>query len=57
MQCGLEGQVNNITQPEDVARAIVFLSSPLLAGHLSGTILPIAGGMEGRWLHQPKNSR
>ena len=37
---------------EDVARSIVFLTSPVLAGHLSGTILPIAGGMEGRWLHR-----
>lgn len=48
--------LQKIAQPEDVARAIVFLSSPDLAGHLSGTIMPIAGGMEGRWLHQAKNS-
>jgi 3-oxoacyl-[acyl-carrier protein] reductase len=47
--------LRKIAQPQDVASAIVFLSSPLLAGHLSGTILPIAGGMEGRWLHQPQN--
>lgn len=44
--------LRKIAQPEDVARAIVFLTSPLLAGHLSGTILPVAGGMEGRWLHR-----
>lgn len=49
--------LRKIAQPEDVARAIVFLSSSRLAGHLSGTILPIAGGMEGRWLHQPQNPR
>lgn len=48
--------LRKIAQPEDVARAIVFLTSPLLAGHLSGTIMPIAGGMEGRWLHQTKDS-
>jgi NAD(P)-dependent dehydrogenase (short-subunit alcohol dehydrogenase family) len=36
---------------QDVAAAIVFLASDRLAGHLSGTILPIAGGMEGRLLH------
>ena len=47
--------LRKIAQPEDVARAIVFLTSPLLAGHLSGTIMPIAGGMEGRWLHQTKD--
>ena len=48
--------LRKIAQPEDVARAIVFLTSPLLAGHLSGTIMPIAGGMEGRWLHNTKDS-
>jgi 3-oxoacyl-[acyl-carrier protein] reductase len=44
--------LRKIATPEDVARAIVFLSSSRLAGHLSGTILPVAGGMEGRWLHR-----
>ena len=48
--------LRKIAQPEDVARAVVFLTSPRLAGHLSGTIMPIAGGMEGRWLHQTKDS-
>ena len=40
-----------VAEPEDVAAAIVFLASERLSGHLSGTILPIAGGMEGRLLH------
>lgn len=44
--------LKKIATPEDVARAIVFFSSSRLAGHLSGTILPLAGGMEGRWLHR-----
>jgi 3-oxoacyl-[acyl-carrier protein] reductase len=44
--------LRKIATPEDVARSIVFLSSSRLAGHLSGTILPLAGGMEGRWLHR-----
>jgi 3-oxoacyl-[acyl-carrier protein] reductase len=44
--------LRKIATPEDVAAAIVFLSSSKLAGHLSGTILPLAGGMEGRWLHR-----
>ena len=48
--------LRKIATPEDVARAIVFFTSPELAGHLSGTILPIAGGMEGRWLHRPENT-
>ena len=47
--------LRKIATPEDVAAAIVFFTSPVLAGHLSGSILPIAGGMEGRWLHRPEN--
>jgi NAD(P)-dependent dehydrogenase (short-subunit alcohol dehydrogenase family) len=43
--------LRRIATPEDVAAAIVFLSSPHLAGHLSGALLPVAGGMEGRLLH------
>lgn len=43
--------LRKIAQPTDVARAIVFLSSDALAGHISGAILPVAGGMEGRLLH------
>ncbi len=44
--------LNKIATPEDVAAAIVFLASERTAGHLSGTILPVAGGMEGRLLRQ-----
>jgi 3-oxoacyl-[acyl-carrier protein] reductase len=43
--------LQKVAEPEDVAAAIVFLASDRLAGHLTGTILPIAGGMEGRLLH------
>ncbi len=43
--------LRKVATPEDCAAAIVFLSSAQLAGHLSGTILPVAGGMEGRRLH------
>jgi 3-oxoacyl-[acyl-carrier protein] reductase len=44
--------LEKIATAKDVANAIVFFSSSGLAGHLSGSIFPIAGGMEGRWLHQ-----
>ena len=44
--------LRKIATPADVASAIVYLTSTRLAGHLTGTILPAAGGMEGRWLHQ-----
>jgi 3-oxoacyl-[acyl-carrier protein] reductase len=42
-----------LARPDDVANAAVFLSSDTLARHLTGQILVIAGGMEGRWLWQP----
>ena len=42
-----------IARPEDMANAVVFLSSDKLAGHITGQSLVIAGGMEGRVLWQP----
>jgi len=39
-------------RPEDVAYATVFLSSDTLARHITGQVLVIAGGMEGRRLWQ-----
>jgi 3-oxoacyl-[acyl-carrier protein] reductase len=41
-----------IARPEDIANAVVFLSSDELAGHITGQTLVIAGGMEGRTLWQ-----
>lgn len=41
-----------IARPEDIANAVVFLSSDKLAGHITGQTLVIAGGMEGRTLWQ-----
>lgn len=43
--------MNKVATPEDIANSILYLSSPTLAGHISGTILPVHGGMEGRVLH------
>ncbi|MEZ4454455.1 MAG: SDR family oxidoreductase [Nannocystaceae bacterium] len=40
--------LRQLARPEDIARSIVFLSSPALARHVTGEILTIAGGMEGR---------
>lgn len=34
--------------PEDVATQIVVLASPTLSGHVTGQVVTIAGGMEGR---------
>jgi 3-oxoacyl-[acyl-carrier protein] reductase len=42
-----------LARPEDVGNAVVFLSSDSLARHITGQIVAIAGGMEGRQLWQP----
>src|SRR5579884_989550 len=43
----------NVARAEDVARAVVFLASDELAGHLTGELVTVAGGMEGRTVHEP----
>jgi len=42
-----------IGRPEDIANAVVYLSSDTLARHVTGQTLVVAGGMEGRLLWQP----
>ena len=42
--------LRQIAAADDIARAVVFLTSPLAARHVSGEILTVAGGMEGRRL-------
>ncbi len=41
-----------IGRPADIGHAAVFLASDILARHITGQHLVIAGGMEGRWLWQ-----
>jgi 3-oxoacyl-[acyl-carrier protein] reductase len=43
--------LRKVAQPEDVARQIVVLSSDELSGHVTGQVVTVAGGMEGRVLH------
>jgi 3-oxoacyl-[acyl-carrier protein] reductase len=45
--------LRKIARPPDVAAAVVYLASSRLAGHVTGQILTVAGGMEGRVLYQP----
>lgn len=39
-------------QPEDVARQVVALASDEVSGHVTGQVVAVAGGMEGRLLHE-----
>jgi 3-oxoacyl-[acyl-carrier protein] reductase len=43
--------LQKVATPEDIARTIVFLCSPLATGHVTGQVVTVAGGMEGRLLH------
>jgi 3-oxoacyl-[acyl-carrier protein] reductase len=43
--------LRKVAEPEDVARQIVVLASDELSGHVTGQIVVVAGGMEGRVLH------
>jgi 3-oxoacyl-[acyl-carrier protein] reductase len=43
--------LRKVAQPEDVARVVVTLSSDELSGHVTGQVVTVAGGMEGRVLH------
>ena len=45
--------LRQLARARDVARTIVFLASPLLARHISGESLTVAGGMEGRLRWRP----
>ena len=43
--------LRKIARPEDVARQVVVLASDELSGHVTGQVVAIAGGMEGRVVH------
>jgi 3-oxoacyl-[acyl-carrier protein] reductase len=44
--------LRKVAQPEDVARQIVVLASDELSGHVTGQVVTVAGGMEGRVVHE-----
>jgi 3-oxoacyl-[acyl-carrier protein] reductase len=45
--------LRQLARAADVAAACVWLSSPVAARHITGEVLTLAGGMEGRRLWQP----
>jgi 3-oxoacyl-[acyl-carrier protein] reductase len=43
--------LRKVAAPEDVAAQIVVLASDRISGHVTGQVVAVAGGMEGRVLH------
>jgi 3-oxoacyl-[acyl-carrier protein] reductase len=44
--------LRKVARAEDVAAQVVALASPRLSGHVTGQVVTVAGGMEGRVLHE-----
>ena len=40
--------LKKLATPEDVANSAIMLASDSLSGHITGQVIEIAGGMEGR---------
>jgi 3-oxoacyl-[acyl-carrier protein] reductase len=43
--------LRKVAQPEDVAAQVLVLASDVLSGHVTGQVVVVAGGMEGRTVH------
>jgi 3-oxoacyl-[acyl-carrier protein] reductase len=43
--------LRKVATPEDVAAQVVVLASDRLSGHVTGALVTVAGGMEGRVIH------
>jgi 3-oxoacyl-[acyl-carrier protein] reductase len=44
--------LRKVAQPVDVAAQVVALAAPALSGHITGQVVTVAGGLEGRVLHE-----
>jgi 3-oxoacyl-[acyl-carrier protein] reductase len=44
--------LRKVARPDDVARQVVALASDEISGHVTGQVVLVAGGMEGRVLHE-----
>ncbi|PPR00771.1 hypothetical protein CVT26_012395 [Gymnopilus dilepis] len=47
--------LKKIAEPSDIANQIVLLSSNKISGHVTGQVLMVEGGMEGRLLNTPED--
>ena len=43
--------LRKVASVDDIARAVLVLASDELSGHISGELVTVAGGMEGRTIH------
>jgi 3-oxoacyl-[acyl-carrier protein] reductase len=43
--------LRKVATADDIARVVVALASDELSGHVTGELVTVAGGMEGRTLH------
>src|SRR4029077_6889821 len=43
--------LRKVAQPEDIAAQVVALASPVVSSHVTGQVVTVAGGMEGRVVH------
>jgi 3-oxoacyl-[acyl-carrier protein] reductase len=44
--------LRKVARPEDIAAQVVVLASDELSGHVTGQVVTVAGGMEGRAVHE-----
>ena len=49
--------LRKVAQPEDVAAQVVALASDTISGHVTGQVVVVAGGMEGRVVHDDPDRR
>ena len=49
--------LRKVASADDIARAVVVLASDELSGHITGELVTVAGGMEGRTLHRMRRRR
>jgi 3-oxoacyl-[acyl-carrier protein] reductase len=43
--------LRKVATADDIARAVVVLATDELSGHITGEVVTVAGGMEGRTIH------
>ncbi|THH05679.1 hypothetical protein EW145_g4622 [Phellinidium pouzarii] len=47
--------LKKVASSSDIAHQIVFLASPVVSGHVTGQVVMVEGGMEGRLLNKPED--